>query len=285
MSEEKKQGDRFNTGKLKWSLVDFDSFEDMVRVLEFGAKKYSTIFAPELEKVLEKWNVKFVREIVPLELGDYVTVAMKQNCLILIRNVRRTKVNINLSIEDQIEKSFWNTIEIDKENVVQIQTIKEKKEIGATLESTVFRQMNSIKENKELVNFVKNQKPLCTLTTTMKLEDLEVFFAVSAITGLDSSMMMLNCLEKLFNISLPTENYIKTGNNNWKGGLKVTEVIESMQRHINALMRGENNDPESGLPHIGHIQCNAMFLGYMLKYKKDMDDRFIDSNKEAKMSI
>lgn len=32
--------DRFNEGKLKWSLIDFESFEDMVRVLEFGTEKY-----------------------------------------------------------------------------------------------------------------------------------------------------------------------------------------------------------------------------------------------------
>ncbi len=32
---------RFNDGKLEWSLVDFKSLEPMVRVLEFGAKKYS----------------------------------------------------------------------------------------------------------------------------------------------------------------------------------------------------------------------------------------------------
>lgn len=32
--------DRFNSGKLKWSLVDFDSLAGMVKVLEFGAKKY-----------------------------------------------------------------------------------------------------------------------------------------------------------------------------------------------------------------------------------------------------
>lgn len=31
---------KFNTGKHKWSLVDFKSFEGMVKVLEFGAEKY-----------------------------------------------------------------------------------------------------------------------------------------------------------------------------------------------------------------------------------------------------
>ncbi len=35
------QAERYNTDKLKWSLVDFKSLEDMVKVLEFGAEKYS----------------------------------------------------------------------------------------------------------------------------------------------------------------------------------------------------------------------------------------------------
>jgi hypothetical protein len=32
---------RYNQGKLKWSLVDFNSLEEMVKVLEYGAHKYS----------------------------------------------------------------------------------------------------------------------------------------------------------------------------------------------------------------------------------------------------
>ena len=35
------RGDRKNTGKPRWSLVDFESIEPLVRVLEFGAIKYS----------------------------------------------------------------------------------------------------------------------------------------------------------------------------------------------------------------------------------------------------
>jgi hypothetical protein len=74
----------------------------------------------------------------------------------------------------------------------------------------------------------------------------------------------------------------KYSSHNWKKGLKVTEVLESLQRHINGMLRGEDNDPESGLPHTGHIQCNAMFLGYMMMYLKDsMDDRFVDTNKKT----
>lgn len=65
---------------------------------------------------------------------------------------------------------------------------------------------------------------------------------------------------------------------NWKGGLKYTETCESMQRHMNSFLEGEDVDPESGLPHVGHILCNAMFLSYMYQVRKDMDDRDIDEN-------
>ena len=66
--------------------------------------------------------------------------------------------------------------------------------------------------------------------------------------------------------------------NNWKNGLSWTEVLESLQRHMNAFIDGEDNDPESQLSHVGHILCNAMFLSYMFLFRKDLDDRYIDEN-------
>lgn len=65
---------------------------------------------------------------------------------------------------------------------------------------------------------------------------------------------------------------------NWTKGLKYTEILESMQRHMNSFMEGEDDDKESKLSHVGHIMCNAMFLSYMFLFKKDMDDRYIDKN-------
>lgn len=57
-----------------------------------------------------------------------------------------------------------------------------------------------------------------------------------------------------------------SGKENWKKDLDTTEVLESLSRHLFALMDGEELDPESGLHHIGHIMCNAMFYKY---HKKD----------------
>lgn len=61
---------------------------------------------------------------------------------------------------------------------------------------------------------------------------------------------------------------------NWRKGLSITEICESLKRHLDAFMEGEDLDPESGLSHIGHIQCNALFLSYMMEHKKELDDRF-----------
>lgn len=49
---------------------------------------------------------------------------------------------------------------------------------------------------------------------------------------------------------------------NWKKGLNREETLESMMRHLTALIDGQEVDPESGMPHIGHIMCNTMFYSH-----------------------
>lgn len=65
----------------------------------------------------------------------------------------------------------------------------------------------------------------------------------------------------------------KYSDNNWKKGLKTTEICDSLLRHLTAYLKGEDKDQESGLEHTGHILCNAMFLAYMMKNKPEFDSR------------
>lgn len=77
-----------------------------------------------------------------------------------------------------------------------------------------------------------------------------------------------------------------SGRDNWKLGgpnMTITKLFGSLFRHIASFLGGENDDSESKLPHIGHIMCNVMFIGYHmqhhLKAKKQkqsskFDDRF-----------
>lgn len=52
----------------------------------------------------------------------------------------------------------------------------------------------------------------------------------------------------------------KYSRDNWKKGMPREEILDSLLRHIGALLNGQELDPESGITHIGHIQANAMFL-------------------------
>lgn len=68
---------------------------------------------------------------------------------------------------------------------------------------------------------------------------------------------------------------------NWSKGLSWTETFESMQRHLVAWYSGEDVDPETGISHMGHVLCNAMFLMHFILFKTGVDDRPEDLHKEV----
>lgn len=64
---------------------------------------------------------------------------------------------------------------------------------------------------------------------------------------------------------------------NWAKGISYHRVYSAMQRHLNAFWKGEENDPETGLSHLYHASCNAMFLCAFEANKdkyKEFDDRW-----------
>jgi len=65
----------------------------------------------------------------------------------------------------------------------------------------------------------------------------------------------------------------KYGRSNWKKGLKQTEIVDSLVRHLVAWLDGNNIDEESGLPHLDHLLCNSLFLAEMAHTHPELDDR------------
>ena len=61
---------------------------------------------------------------------------------------------------------------------------------------------------------------------------------------------------------------------NWRGGITYSRLIGACLRHAFAILRGEDIDSESGLPHVDHLGCCWMFLSNMQKTRPDLDDRW-----------
>lgn len=52
----------------------------------------------------------------------------------------------------------------------------------------------------------------------------------------------------------------KYGDRNWEKGLDEGRLVGAMLRHLAADQMGEKVDPESGLPHFGHMLCSCLML-------------------------
>jgi hypothetical protein len=60
---------------------------------------------------------------------------------------------------------------------------------------------------------------------------------------------------------------------NWEKGLSWSETADSMINHTRKWLRREETDEESGLSHVGHILCNALFLAAFVARGSGTDDR------------
>lgn len=66
----------------------------------------------------------------------------------------------------------------------------------------------------------------------------------------------------------------KYAEHNWRKGITLSRLLAALLRHTFAMMRGEDTDEETGLPHAAHAMCCCMFLLWTMKHKPDMDDRY-----------
>lgn len=60
---------------------------------------------------------------------------------------------------------------------------------------------------------------------------------------------------------------------NWAKGMPWSVPLACALRHIAAWQRGEDIDPESGLPHLAHVMCNIRMLTLYTKTYPEGDDR------------
>ena len=59
---------------------------------------------------------------------------------------------------------------------------------------------------------------------------------------------------------------------NWRQGISKSRLLAAMLRHTFSYLGGQDKDPETGLSHIAHAMCCAMFI-LGLEHRADLDDR------------
>lgn len=69
---------------------------------------------------------------------------------------------------------------------------------------------------------------------------------------------------------------------NWRNGLAYSRLISASYRHLGAINKGEDVDPETGELHAYHLGCTIMFLASMMKTRPDLDDRWKPQNAHTK---
>lgn len=65
----------------------------------------------------------------------------------------------------------------------------------------------------------------------------------------------------------------KYADNNWRKGLAWGRVYGAIMRHLWAFWRGEDTDPESGLPHLAHASWGVFTLLEYSQTHTELDDR------------
>jgi hypothetical protein len=60
---------------------------------------------------------------------------------------------------------------------------------------------------------------------------------------------------------------------NWRKGYKWSLSFAALMRHAWAFWRGEDNDPESGLPHLAHAAFHCLTMMEFTETHTKLDDR------------
>jgi hypothetical protein len=68
---------------------------------------------------------------------------------------------------------------------------------------------------------------------------------------------------------------------NWRGGMDWMRLIDSAHRHLDAFNAGEDLDPETGLPHVDHLQACAAFLSTYVHTGLGNDNRYRKPGRKA----
>jgi len=84
----------------------------------------------------------------------------------------------------------------------------------------------------------------------------------------DWAILPLDALEEIIKVFQFGEKKYARGNFANGEGLEYSRVLNSLLRHTTSFMRGEDNDPETGLSHMAHAGCCVLMLLHYITHQE-----------------
>lgn len=259
------EGRKDDGGKAPWHLLPPDALNEIVLVLEFGAKKYTTVVENEWHALLLVPTVKSIK--VSTQTG-LVVAAMKSTCgkpTLSMLNVNARTGEIGNNVTDTVYEN-WQNAAVTILNLVRVISAPSGSYASKSLASQRERTKNSAGKGAPSVA----RPNTFTLTIVMQQDDFAVSFAPDAITDSAFWMTVWKDLSVRYGISRP-QNQI--GERNWERGMAWSRPFSALMRHMWAWWRGEDFDPETGYSHLAHAACCILFLMTYRGRETGVDDR------------
>lgn len=261
-------GVKKDQGKLRMDLLPPDVIEGLALILTHGAEKYTTRFKNKWEGL---WALAPVKKISLYIVKGCVVHVMKNNLGKIILSLQNDNAKIQLTGQyaTQNENETWIAIETKIQNCVQ--EINEQN--GFTdLKRLALLKPFITKSYQKAVQYVE-QKNTSTSITTIVQENIEEYYVVDITMDSDFLETIFQVLKKHLDISKKGTLHELPGDRNWELGMDWGRLVGAALRHVFAFVRGEDIDPESGLPHIDHALCCIAFLSAYQKRGVGVDDR------------
>lgn len=256
-------GSRKNKGKLRWDLVDFKSLENLVKVLEKGAEKYTESCIFTSENLTNICHPASTIQIEKLSLEDFVDLVTINNLKLKILDIEEGN---SLVLKTGMLQTLKRKLKSGQEE--KDLTLKNKKKLddwlieNEVLLDMVFPMKTTSNLNRRVAQFAGQWKGYM-LTIATNPENSVQSYVVSATRDLDCLMTIFNVLKQQQiiskDITIENNEIVISGKDNWKKGLNREEVLESTLRHLIELFNGNEQDSETEEHHMSHVMCNAMF--------------------------
>lgn len=263
-AEEFAVGLKYDKEKSRTDLLDPDWMTSVADVLTFGANKYS-------KKGECDCHVNLV-EMINNTLGNCVKIATTNGLNTTILNINKNNYLTLLNGSELIQKNtklLWNVDEL--ENLLILTTRLKNLEVVQNETTDLVMSSWIDSWNKQAVQYVEVLKSSSSIIITQP-EQFEIDCVKHVILLWDFLNEKSGLIKHVNTCGSTVE--IKTGAHNWRGGIAYSRLIAAALRHLFAIMRNEDTDPESGLPHTAHLSCCIMFLHWMMTNRKDLDDRY-----------